>query len=56
MKEIKTVAYSMIGGMVVGLTSAYFAMPKQLRNEVKSAAINMLNKTNCKTTTSLKNN
>lgn len=45
MKEMKTVAYSMIGGMVVGLTSAYFAMPKKLRGDVKNALMNMMNKT-----------
>ncbi len=44
MKEMKKMAYTMIGGMVVGLTSAYFAMPKNIRQEIKDAVMNMASK------------
>lgn len=46
---MKKIAYGMIGGMVVALTGAYLAMPKNLRDEVKNSLIDMMcsKKSNC---------
>ena len=44
MREMKTIAYSMIGGMVVGLTTAYLAMPKHVKGEINHAVMKMMEK------------
>lgn len=44
MNEIKKSFYCVVGGMVVALTSVYFAMPKSMRQELKSTFSNMVSK------------
>ena len=44
MSDMKTVVYSMIGGMVVGLTTAYLAMPKHVKGEINHAVMHMMEK------------